>query len=66
MPVQTKPCKNAAELTNPMQVRTESGEVREYTHTCLQAHTPEHEVFSLTPEGLCPFEDGCPHFEARE
>jgi len=64
--VQTKSCKNAAELANPTQVRTESGEVHEYTHKCLQPHTPEHEIFCLTADGLCPFEDTCPHFEAKE
>jgi hypothetical protein len=66
MTLQTKPCRNAAELANPMQVRAESGEMHEYTHTCLQAHTLDHEVFSLSPAGLCPFEDNCPHFEPKE
>jgi len=66
MVTQTARCKNAVELANPVQVRTEAGEIREYTHTCRQTHMPDHEVFNLTPEGLCPFEDGCAHFESGE
>lgn len=65
MTVQTKPCKNAVELTNPVQVRKGSGEIFECTHRCMQPHTDEHELFHFTEGGLCPFEDDCPHFEAK-
>lgn len=64
--VKTKPCKNAAELTNPVQVLNEGGGIIECTHRCMQPHMPEHELFCLTPEGFCPFEDTCPHFEPRD
>ena len=64
MVVQTRPCRNAAELVNPVDVRSSNGSTVLCTHRCMQAHTEEHELFALTHEGLCPFEDGCPHFEA--
>jgi len=66
MVVQTRPCRNAVELVNPMQVSDGKGIVTEHTHRCMQPHTPEHEFFALTPDGLCPFEDACPHFDAKE
>jgi len=66
MVVQTNPCRNAVELVNPVQVRGDDGGIVERSHRCMQPHTPEHELFCLTPEGLCPFEDTCPHFEAKE
>jgi hypothetical protein len=65
MAVQTSPCRNAGELFNPMQVRTDSGETKEFTHRCMQPHTAQHEYFNLT-DGICPFEGDCPHFEAVE
>ena len=64
MVVKTKPCRNAAELVNPMQISDGSGNLTEYTHRCMQPHTPDHELFNLTKEGLCPFEDECPHFQS--